>query len=122
MQDPTRADVTPQSANISPEATPTHTPSFPTLQTPKEIAALLKVSPKSVYYWVKRNEIPYIRVGRHLRFNPEVVLNWLAAKTEEGKPACFQSPNKVQSNQLSRSLKNRNVSHSLQTKGEKNGY
>jgi len=63
---------------------------LPKLVTPKEIALYLKVSPKSVYYWVARNEIPYLRVGRHLRFDLSQVIKWLSEKTLELKPPCFQ--------------------------------
>lgn len=44
------------------------------LCTPKELATLLKVPSKTIYYWVSKKEIPYIRVGRHLRFDAEQVL------------------------------------------------
>lgn len=40
-----------------------------------EIAKVLKVSPNTVYYWVSRKEIPFKRVGKHLRFNLKKVLN-----------------------------------------------
>lgn len=85
--------------------------SAPLLSTPKEIADLLRVSPKTIYYWVKRNEIPFIRVGRHLRFNTQMVLDWLTAKTEDSKAACFQRSSTIQRDRFSRSLKTWNAGH-----------
>lgn len=46
----------------------------PELLTVEEIARFLKVSPQTVYYWVRRKEMPSIRIGKHLRFEPEKVL------------------------------------------------
>ena len=39
-----------------------------------ELSKILKVSPGTIYYWVSRKEIPYRKVGRHLRFNLGSVL------------------------------------------------
>lgn len=76
------------------------------LLTLTEIAALLRVSKKTIYYWVNRNEIPFLRIGRHLRFNPEVVLAFFSLKTEERKPPCFRSRPTLQNG--ARSLKTGN--------------
>jgi len=56
----------------------------------KDIAKVLGVSDYTIYYWVGRNEIPFIRVGRHLRFIAEDVIRYFAAKTEERKPNCHR--------------------------------
>jgi excisionase family DNA binding protein len=40
----------------------------PELFSVNEIADFLKVSRKTIYYWVSRNEIPYMKMGKHLRF------------------------------------------------------
>jgi excisionase family DNA binding protein len=47
-----------------------------------ELARFLGVSRKTIYYWVGRAEIPFVRVGRHLRFEPGPVLRHFALKTE----------------------------------------
>jgi excisionase family DNA binding protein len=57
----------------------------PSLLTLKEVACLLQVSPKTVYYWVNRSEIPYVKVGRHLRFNYQGVLDFFAEQTRATK-------------------------------------
>ncbi|RYZ77789.1 MAG: DNA-binding protein [Proteobacteria bacterium] len=41
----------------------------------KQLAAELTVPVGTIYYWVSRRDIPFIKVGRHLRFNVEDVLN-----------------------------------------------
>lgn len=35
---------------------------------------------KTVYGWTSRREIPFIKLGRLLRFDREVIEAWLAAK------------------------------------------
>lgn len=39
-----------------------------------ELAALLKVSPSTVRYWLTQKKIPYTKFGRHLRFDRDEVL------------------------------------------------
>ena len=56
----------------------------------KEIAQVLKVSDYTIYYWVGRNEIPFVRVGRHLRFIVDDVLKFFLRRTEERKPNCHR--------------------------------
>lgn len=56
------------------------------LLTIEEIASELKVSTKTVYYWVGRFEIPFVKIGRHLRFNRDVVLHFFERKTKERFP------------------------------------
>lgn len=51
------------------------------LCTVEEIAGVLKVPMKTIYYWVSRGEIPCIRVGRHLRFLREEVIQHFRCET-----------------------------------------
>jgi excisionase family DNA binding protein len=48
----------------------------PTYLTLKEVAALLKVKPRTVYAWVSDNRIPFERKGSLLRFRLDAVLAW----------------------------------------------
>ena len=50
------------------------------------ISHLLGVSPKTVYYWVSRHEIPFLKVGRHLRFQASDVIEFFHARTLPPKP------------------------------------
>lgn len=63
------------------------------LRTPTEIANLLQVSIKTIYYWVGRNEIPFIKVGRHLRFNIDNVIDHFRLRTRENNPYCLVPEN-----------------------------
>jgi excisionase family DNA binding protein len=58
------------------------------LLTPGDLAQHLKVPIATVYYWVHRKEIPFIKVGRHLRFELIEVLQSFRERTED-KGACF---------------------------------
>lgn len=62
------------------------------LLTVEQIAQFLNVSPKTIYYWVGRFEIPFVKVGRHLRFQASEVTAHFAKKTEENRPACLSLP------------------------------
>ncbi|MEM2175127.1 MAG: helix-turn-helix domain-containing protein [Candidatus Micrarchaeia archaeon] len=51
------------------------------LLTPQEIAKLLKVKLRFVYHLTSSGRIPYVKVGRFLRFRPEDIRRWLSEKT-----------------------------------------
>ncbi len=55
------------------------------LLTPKEVAEILRVSPRTVQRWVKEGKLRAVRVGRLWRI-PSTALTELLAKntTEEG--------------------------------------
>ncbi len=45
---------------------------------PKELGELCGVPVQTIYSWMKRRRGPKaIRIGRHLRFRPEDVAEWL---------------------------------------------
>ncbi len=66
------------------------------------MARELGVSPKSLYRWVSLGKIPYIRLERHLRFQPEVVIEHFKARTEDRVPSCFQSDMLLQNQAVGR--------------------
>lgn len=51
---------------------------YPDLMITKEVAALLRIPIKSVYDLVDMRRIPFIRLGRSLRFMRSDVLAWIA--------------------------------------------
>ena len=57
---------------------------LPRLLTLPEVAALLRVSHKSVRRLVAYRRIPCLRVGRQLRFLPSDLLRWVSARREGG--------------------------------------
>jgi excisionase family DNA binding protein len=52
--------------------------------TVKEIATLLKVSPKTIYQWAELNQIPYYKINGALRFDLTAVSTWLHEKCLKG--------------------------------------
>lgn len=50
---------------------------FQNLWTVTDTANFLKVSKKTVYDWVHKRQIPFIKVRRLLRFKPEEIAKWL---------------------------------------------
>ena len=50
------------------------------LLTPDELAILLGVKVVTIYDYVKREELPFLRVGRLLRFDRQVITDWIAAR------------------------------------------
>ncbi|MGW2375629.1 helix-turn-helix domain-containing protein [Kitasatospora sp. NPDC001683] len=52
--------------------------------TPEDIAAMFGVPLETVYQWRrKRTGPPAFRVGRHLRYHPEAVAQWVADQTHQ---------------------------------------
>ena len=49
------------------------------LLTANEMAALLAVSPKTIYGYVARNLIPHYRIATSVRFRPRDITEWLRA-------------------------------------------
>lgn len=56
------------------------------LLTIQELATHLKVPVKTIYYWVHRREIPYLKVGKHLRFNANHVIQCFESKACSARP------------------------------------
>lgn len=52
------------------------------LLTPEEVARLLKVDKRTIYYWIERRTIPYIRINRKVvRFRPVDIEEFLQKHT-----------------------------------------
>lgn len=58
------------------------------LLTIDEMGQQLKVPVNTIYYWVHRREIPFLKMGRHLRFRREEVLDFFDKKVEHSRPTC----------------------------------
>lgn len=49
--------------------------------TPDDLAALLSIPLETVYQWrKKRTGPPGFRIGKHLRYDPTAVLEWIAGR------------------------------------------
>lgn len=85
------------------------------LLTSNELAQALKVSVSTVYYWKSRNEIPYIKLGRHLRFKLAEVIAAFEERTSNTKLACIP-PHFELNETISRSLKSEDASRASNRK------
>jgi excisionase family DNA binding protein len=65
------------------------------LMTTKEAATYLRISTSSLYMRIQRNQIPFIRLGHHLRFRKSELdraLKTMATKTQQ---ECTPAPGKA---------------------------
>jgi excisionase family DNA binding protein len=49
---------------------------------PDELAAGMKVAQGTIYMWFERGIIPFLRIGKCIRFEPEDIREWLRAKRQ----------------------------------------
>lgn len=85
-----------------------------------EIATFLKVSPKTIYYWVGRQEIPFMKIGRHLRFDVDAVLSNFKSKMPQEPCQSLLVP--LISPLRACSLKSESGPSGATPKGASNGY
>jgi PTS system nitrogen regulatory IIA component len=50
------------------------------LLTVRDVAKWFKVHEKTVYEWAERGKLPFIRLGKRLRFQADDILQWLASR------------------------------------------
>ena len=62
------------------------------LLTAKELAALLGVSPKTIYGYVARNLIPNYRIAASVRLRARDIADWLAPMRRDRNPDCVRFP------------------------------
>jgi predicted DNA-binding transcriptional regulator AlpA len=53
----------------------------PQLLTAKDLEALLQIDVKTIYSYVQRGLIPYVRIQSNLRFRRQEVLDWVASQS-----------------------------------------
>ena len=81
----------------------------PQLLTVGELAVALKISTGTLYYWVSRDEIPFLKVGRHLRFDLAQVRAHFAEQTELRRKPCPPPMASVSRPRARRSLKTQEI-------------
>ena len=54
------------------------------LLTPPEVAELLSLKLSTVYSLVASGRLPCVRIGGRIRFDPDDLLRWVAARKEGG--------------------------------------
>lgn len=55
------------------------------LLSPQELSAALNISIETVYAWTSQKRIPYIKMGRLVRFNADEVNKWLERQRVEAQ-------------------------------------
>ncbi|MCM8771345.1 MAG: helix-turn-helix domain-containing protein [Candidatus Omnitrophica bacterium] len=53
------------------------------LITVEELAKYLNLNPHTIYIWVEQKKIPFIKIGRMVRFDLIEIEEWLASKKTE---------------------------------------
>jgi excisionase family DNA binding protein len=59
---------------------------LPDMLTAKDLEALLQIDRKTIYSYVQRGLIPYIRVESNVRFSKHQVLQWLEERSFQPRP------------------------------------
>ncbi len=54
-----------------------------TIYTVPEVAEYLKISKSKLYTMVRKNQIPYIRIGKNVRIKEEDLIEWLEVRRSE---------------------------------------
>lgn len=55
------------------------------LLTVEELALCVKVKPSVVRFWLHNSDIPYIKIGRQIRFDPKEVKEWILEHSNGAK-------------------------------------
>lgn len=50
-----------------------------------EVAEFLRCSPRTIYKWVKKNHLPYYKLGASLLFHRGDVMRWMEERKINGK-------------------------------------
>jgi len=57
------------------------------LLTAKQVSELLEVKVSTVYDWVYRKAIPYVKLGRLIRFKKPEIFHWVESHTIRPSPS-----------------------------------
>lgn len=60
------------------------------LLTARQVSELLEVKVSTVYDWISRGRIPYVKVGRLVRFKKTDIFRWIETHTVRPKPSSLQ--------------------------------
>ena len=53
------------------------------LLTPKDISEKLQIRLSTIYHWVKMRKIPFLRIGKHIRFRSSDIARWIEEQCQE---------------------------------------
>jgi len=55
------------------------------LLTVKQVAEKLKMCERSIYDYVAEQKIPYVKIGKAVRFSPEKIESWIEKRSMNAK-------------------------------------
>jgi predicted DNA-binding transcriptional regulator AlpA len=59
---------------------------YPELMTAKDLEALLKIDVKTIYSYVQRGLIPYVRIQSNVRFVRRQIFDWIGERNYRPRP------------------------------------
>ncbi|MFI5093738.1 MAG: helix-turn-helix domain-containing protein [Candidatus Acidiferrales bacterium] len=59
---------------------------YPELMTAKDLEALLKIDVKTIYAYVQRGLIPYVRIQSNVRFVKRQIFDWIDERNYRPRP------------------------------------
>jgi predicted DNA-binding transcriptional regulator AlpA len=62
----------------------------PEMLTAKDLEAMLKIDVKTIYSYVERGLLPYVRIQSNLRFLKSEILKWIEDHRFRPKPPAFR--------------------------------
>jgi PTS system nitrogen regulatory IIA component len=83
--------------------------------TVKDVAALLDMSEKTIYRWIKQKTIPVYRINEQFRFNRAEILEWATSRRIQVSPEIFREtvPSSIPLPTLSDAIRAGGVSYRL---------
>jgi excisionase family DNA binding protein len=58
----------------------------PEMLTAKELEAMLKIDVKTIYSYVQRGLIPYVRIQSNVRFPKQEIFDWIEQQSSRPRP------------------------------------
>lgn len=49
----------------------------------KQLSEILKISINTIYCWVSQKRIPYLKIGKCLRFSETDIMNWISQSNKD---------------------------------------
>jgi len=49
----------------------------------KQLSEILKISINTIYCWVSRGQIPYLKIRKCLRFSETDIMNWISQSNKD---------------------------------------
>jgi excisionase family DNA binding protein len=55
-----------------------------------ELSKELGISESGIYQWISQRKIPFVKIGRTVRFDPEEISKWLSEKKINSQDICMK--------------------------------